>query len=112
MDSVPQTPDQQTRNAVTQRITAHVTASWPRLGEPLVRYHGQYCYVDALLPGHREPTPFSSPDGTIPPMPIPSLDHAVPPMPSEVTNGHDRMQRPAAGGMWGTAMMALRKMMH
>lgn len=45
-------------------------------------------------------------------MPFPSLDHAVPPMPSEVTNGHDRMQRPAAGGMWGTAMMALRKMMH
>ena len=57
MDSVPQTPDQQTRNAVTSRITAHVTAGWPRLGEPLVRYRGQYCYVAALLPGHREPTP-------------------------------------------------------
>ena len=57
MDSVPQTPDQQTRNAVTTRITAHVTAGWPRLGEPLVRHRGQYCYVAALLPGHREPTP-------------------------------------------------------
>jgi hypothetical protein len=57
MDSVPQTPDQQTRNAVTARIIAHVTAGWPRLGEPLVRYRGQYCYVAALLPGHREPTP-------------------------------------------------------
>ena len=57
MDSVPQTPDQQTRNAVTQRIIAHVTAGWPRLGEPLVRHRGQYCYVAALLPGHREPTP-------------------------------------------------------
>ena len=57
MDSVPQTPDQQTRNAVTARITAHVTAGWPRLGEPLIRYRGQYCYVAALLPGHREPTP-------------------------------------------------------
>jgi len=57
MDSVPQMPDQQTRNAVTGRIIAHVTASWPRLGEPLVRYRGQYCYVAALLPGHREPTP-------------------------------------------------------
>jgi hypothetical protein len=56
--------------------------------------------------------PFSSPDGTIPPMPFPSHDHAVPPMPSEVMNGHDRTQRPAAGGMWRTAMMALRKMMH
>jgi len=55
--------------------------------------------------------PFSSPDGTIPPMPFPSHDHAVPPMPSEVMNGHDRTQRPAAGGMWRTAMMALRKMM-
>ena len=48
MDSVPQTPDQQTRNAVTTRITAHVTAGWPRLGEPLVRHRGQYCYVAAL----------------------------------------------------------------
>jgi hypothetical protein len=56
--------------------------------------------------------PFSSPDGTIPPMPFPSPDHAVPPMPSEVTNGHDRTQRPAAGGIWRTAMMTLRKMMH
>ena len=55
--------------------------------------------------------PFSSPDGTIPPMPFPSHDHAVPPMPSEVMNGHDRTQRPAAGGMWRTAMMALRKVM-
>ena len=57
MESVPQTPDQQTRNAVTRRIIAHVTAGWPRLGEPLVRHRGQYCYVAALLPGHREPTP-------------------------------------------------------
>ena len=57
MESVPQTPDQQTRNAVTRRITAHVTAGWPRLGEPLIRHRGQYCYVAALLPGHREPTP-------------------------------------------------------
>ena len=57
MESVPQTPDQQTRNAVTRRITAHVTAGWPRLGEPLVRHRGQYCYVAALLPGRREPTP-------------------------------------------------------
>jgi len=57
MHSVPQTPDQQTRNAVTRRVIAHVTAGWPRLGEPSVRYCGQYCYVDALLPGHREPIP-------------------------------------------------------
>ena len=57
MDSVPQTPDQQTRNAVTRRIAAHVTAGWPRLGEPLVRHRGQYCYVAALLPGRSGPTP-------------------------------------------------------
>ena len=55
--------------------------------------------------------PFSSPDGTIPPMPFPSPDRAVPPMPSEVTNGNDRPQRAAAGGMWRT-VMALRTMMH
>ena len=57
MESVPQIPDQQTRNAVTRRIITHVTRGWPRLGEPLVRHRGQYCYVAALLPGHREPTP-------------------------------------------------------
>jgi hypothetical protein len=33
------------------------TARWPRLGEPQVRYRGQYCYAAAILPGHREPTP-------------------------------------------------------
>ena len=54
---MPHTPDEQTRNAVTRRITAHVTACWPRLGEPEVRYRGRYCYVAAPLPGHREPTP-------------------------------------------------------
>ena len=57
MDSVPETPDQQTRTAVTRRIIAHVSRGWPRLGEPIVRHRGQYCYVSALLPGHREPTP-------------------------------------------------------
>jgi hypothetical protein len=57
MDSAPQSPDPQTRNAVTRRITDHVTRGWPRPGEPLVRHRGQYCHVAALLPGHREPTP-------------------------------------------------------
>ena len=57
MESVPDTPDPQTRTAVTQRIIAHVTRGWPRLGEPIVRHRGQFCYVSALLPGHREPTP-------------------------------------------------------
>jgi hypothetical protein len=58
MGSVPQTPDPQARNAVTSRIITHVTAGWPRLGQPQVRYRGQYCYVAVTLPGHREPTPF------------------------------------------------------
>jgi hypothetical protein len=57
MESVPDTPDPQTRTAVTRRIIAHVTRGWPRLGEPIVRHRGQFCYVSALLPGHREPTP-------------------------------------------------------
>jgi hypothetical protein len=57
MDSVPDTPDPQTRTAVTRRIIAHVSRGWPRLGEPIVRHRGQFCYVSALLPGHREPTP-------------------------------------------------------
>ena len=57
MDSVPGTPDRQTRAAVTRRIIAHVRRGWPRLGEPIVRHRGQFCYVCARLPGHREPTP-------------------------------------------------------
>ena len=56
------------------------------------------------------PRPLSSGEGTVPPMPFSSPDRAVPPMPSEVTNGHDRTQRPATGGMWRRATMALRKM--
>ncbi len=57
MDSVPQEPGQQARNAVTARIIAHVMRGWPRLGEPQVRHRGQYCHVAARLPGHREPAP-------------------------------------------------------
>ena len=57
MDSMPGTPDPQTRTAVAQRIIAHVRRGWPRLGEPVVRYRGQFCYVAALLPGYREPAP-------------------------------------------------------
>ena len=57
MDSMPGTPDPQTRTEVTRRIIAHATLGWPRLGEPIVRHRGQFWYVSALLPGHREPTP-------------------------------------------------------
>jgi hypothetical protein len=57
MDSVPDIPDPQTRTAVTQRIIAHVTRSWPGLGEPIVRHRGRFCYVSAVLPGRRELTP-------------------------------------------------------
>jgi hypothetical protein len=58
MEIVPQTPDQQTRNAVTQRITARIAKGWPRLGEPVLTWRGRCCYVAAQLPGHRQPTPF------------------------------------------------------
>jgi hypothetical protein len=57
MDPVPAAPDQSTRAAVTERIIAHVKRGWPRLGTPQVRFRGQFCYVDAVLPGHRQPTP-------------------------------------------------------
>ena len=61
MDSMPATIDQATRTAVTARITAHVQRGWPRLGTPLVRFRGQFCYVDAILPGHRQPAPILRP---------------------------------------------------
>jgi len=51
MDNMPGTPDPQTRTEVTRRIIAHVTRGWPRLGEPIVRHRGRFCYVSALLPG-------------------------------------------------------------
>jgi hypothetical protein len=57
MEPMPAAIDQATRTAVTARITIHVTRGWPRLRTPLVRFRGQFCYVDAVLPGHREPTP-------------------------------------------------------
>src|SRR6185437_6621886 len=57
MDGVPDTPDQQTRTAVTRRIIAHVRRGWPRLGEPIVRHRGRFCYVSAQLPVYREPAP-------------------------------------------------------
>jgi hypothetical protein len=61
MEDVPDTLDPQTRTAVTQRIIAHVTRGRPHLGEPIVRHRGRYCYVSAVLPGHREPTPIRAP---------------------------------------------------
>lgn len=58
MEIMPQTPDEQARNAATARIAAHLTVGWPRLGPPDVRVRGQYCYVAVTLPGHRGPAPF------------------------------------------------------
>lgn len=54
---MPDTPDQQTKTTVTQQIRTHLKRGWPRLGEPVVRYRGQFRYVSAILPGHREPAP-------------------------------------------------------
>ena len=49
MDTMPATPDQDTRDATAQRITAHVRRGWPHLGEPVTSFRGQFCYV--ALPG-------------------------------------------------------------
>jgi len=57
MPDVPDHPSPQTRTAVTARITAHVTQGWPHLGIPDVTHRGQFCYVAARLPGHRQPQP-------------------------------------------------------
>jgi hypothetical protein len=57
MDHMPDTPDHQTRTTITQRIRAHVRRGWPHLGEPVIHHRGQFCYVAAILPGHREPSP-------------------------------------------------------
>ena len=57
MSNMADSPSQQTRTAVTERIIAHVTNLWPHLGKPAVRHTGQFCYVGAVLPGSREPTP-------------------------------------------------------
>jgi hypothetical protein len=57
MDPMPAAPDQATRTAVTERIITHVRRGWPRLGQPIVRHRGPFCYVAATLPGRREPTP-------------------------------------------------------
>jgi hypothetical protein len=56
MEVMPAVIDQATRTAVTQRIVAHVKRGWPRLNTPVVRFRGQFCYVDAVLPGQRQPT--------------------------------------------------------
>ena len=57
MNDVPDAPSPQTRNEATARITAHVKQGWPHLGEPIVTYRGQFCYVAARLPGQRQPSP-------------------------------------------------------
>jgi hypothetical protein len=57
MDAVPAVIDRATRTAVTRRIAAHVKRGWPHLKAPKVRFHGNFCYVDAVLPGQRRPTP-------------------------------------------------------
>jgi hypothetical protein len=48
---VPDIPDQATQDAATARITAHVRRGWPHLGDPVVTFRAQFCYV--ALPGRR-----------------------------------------------------------
>ena len=54
---MPAAIDQATRTAATARTTAHVARGWPHLPAPLVRFRGTFCYVDAILSRHRQPTP-------------------------------------------------------
>jgi hypothetical protein len=50
-------PDETTRTAVTERISAHVLHGWPKLKAPVVHHRGQFCYVAAVLPGSTNPVP-------------------------------------------------------
>jgi hypothetical protein len=57
MQDVPDAPSPQIRSAVAARISAHVKQGWPHLGEPVLTYRGQFCYVAARLPGQPQPQP-------------------------------------------------------
>ena len=74
MHGVPEQPSPQTRTAVTTRIKAHVQRGWPHLGEPDVTHRGQFCYVAARLPGHRQPATPADPATALPRINRP-LDH-------------------------------------
>jgi hypothetical protein len=50
MDAMAATIDQSTRTAVTDRITAHVRHGWPHVGDPIVSFRGQFCYVALPAP--------------------------------------------------------------
>jgi hypothetical protein len=57
MADVPESPDQKTKTAVTQRIRDHVKRGWPHLGDPVVSFRGQFCYVAARLSRRSQPSP-------------------------------------------------------
>jgi hypothetical protein len=63
MDAMTATIDQTTRATVTDRITAHVRHGWPHLGDPIVSFRGQFCYVALPSPARprwrrwRQPAP-------------------------------------------------------
>ena len=71
-DSVPQRPDSRPATPSPGGSSPMSRLTGPGLGEPLVRYRGQYCYVAALLPGHREPTRSSACANRAPPTTEPS----------------------------------------
>jgi hypothetical protein len=57
MADVPESPGQKTKTAVTQRIRDHVKRGWPHLGDPVVSFRGQFCYVAARLSRRSQPSP-------------------------------------------------------
>ena len=57
MADVPESPDHKTKTAVTQPIRDHVKRGWPHLGDPVVSFRGQFCYVAARLSRRSQPSP-------------------------------------------------------
>lgn len=59
--------DATTRAAVADRVTTHVRSGWPHLGDPIITFRGQFCYV--ALPGRTRTRWFRRPQPE-PPSPV------------------------------------------
>ncbi|MGH3711082.1 MAG: hypothetical protein ACRDRQ_23930 [Pseudonocardiaceae bacterium] len=44
------TPPASTKNSLAQRVNLHARSRWPVLEEVIVRFRGQFAYLDAQLP--------------------------------------------------------------
>lgn len=68
MDAMAAIIDQSTRTAAAERITAHVRRGWPHLGDPIISFRGQFCYV--AIPGPARPSGWLRRRQPTPPSPI------------------------------------------